>query len=149
MPATPRPALLLLPLLLLHVLRAARAQVNPGKQEGDQVAARAVRCVSLGCAPARASELGPMSSPPPPGLPQLWEQCVMAPQACTYLGILMSCMQLGHCWVTQKASPVYHRHLSRHEWAGRVLGYGQSAAAGAPGSEWGPSPWGLIEPAQF
>lgn len=31
MPATPGPALLLLPLLLLHVPRAARAQVNPGK----------------------------------------------------------------------------------------------------------------------
>lgn len=35
--ATPRPALLLL--LLLHIPRAARAQVNPGKSDRDQVAA--------------------------------------------------------------------------------------------------------------
>lgn len=43
--ATPRLALLplpLLPLLLLHVPHAARAQVNPGKSDRDQVAAGAV-----------------------------------------------------------------------------------------------------------
>lgn len=46
--ATPRAALLpLLPLLLLHIPRAARAQVNPGKSDRSQVAAGAM--VSFPC----------------------------------------------------------------------------------------------------
>jgi len=99
MPPTPRPALPLLPLLLLlpHVPQGARAQVNPGKRDGDQAAARATRCVSLGCAPARASELGLMSPPPSPGLSWLWEQCVMAPRALPVWDSLLSCTWLSHC----------------------------------------------------
>lgn len=125
--ATPRPALLLL-LLLLHILHSARAQVNPGESDRDQGAAGATVSFLQGWTRVISIISGTFSALNDPKPAPAWSLCCPAPHLGTCSDLqrplcvpqVLSCpWQLAGCWTWQST---------------RALG-----------SEWGPCPWGLTE----